>query len=169
MYYILLSIAFICFAFHTAVHVLEHYKKISGHKFIYAAIGISMFFGWVSYFYISFSGLSVADLTVFNCIGLFILIAGLYLFLVSHAKVHKRMHSGKGKLVTDGIYKHLRHPMYLGEILMLLGAPILGQSLLTLFLSPMFIIQILVWRYLEEKELMSEFPGYAEYKKRTLF
>lgn len=168
MYYIFFSIVFICFFFHTAVHVLEHYKRISEHKGIFAAIGISMFFGWFSYFFISFSEFSV-NLSIINYLGLIILIMGFYLFFVSHAKVHKRMHSGKGKLVTDGIYKHLRHPMYLGEILMLLGAPILGQSLLTLFLSPIFIIQILIWRYFEEQELTEEFSEYAEYKKRTWF
>jgi len=169
MYLIFFTIALVCFAFHKAVHVLEHFKRMSMNKGIHISIGISMFFGWFSYFYISFSGFSIANLAILNYAGLFILIAGLYLFFVSHARVHKRMHSGKGKLVTDGIYSRLRHPMYLGEILMLLGAPILGQSLLTIFLSPIFIVQILIWRYLEEKELVKEFPEYREYRKRTLF
>ena len=168
MYYIIFGIAFVCFAFHTVIHILEHLKRISEHKGIFIAIGISMFFGWLSYFFISFSGFSLS-LTALNCFGLMLLIAGFYLFFASHARVHERMHSGKGNLVTDGMYKHLRHPMYLGEILMLLGAPIFGQSVLTLLLSPIFIIQILIWRYLEEQELMGEFPEYAEYKKRTWF
>jgi protein-S-isoprenylcysteine O-methyltransferase Ste14 len=169
MYYILFGIAFICFGFHTAVHMLEHLKKISGHKGIYAAIGISMFIGWFSYFYMSFTDPVPMNLYGLNYTGLIPVIAGFYLFFVSHSKIHRRMHSGKGELVTDGLYRRIRHPMYLGEILMLLGAPILGQGLLTLFLSPAFIIQILIWRYLEEKELAEEFPEYAEYKKRTLF
>ena len=168
MYYIFFSIVFIFFAFHTAVHILEHYKKITEHKGIYAAIGVSMSVGWFSYFYISFSDFSV-NLTAFNYFGLLILIAGFYLFFISHAKIHKRMHGGRGGLTTDGVYKHLRHPMYAGEILMLLGAPIFGQNLLTIFLSPTFIIQILIWRYFEERELTVEFPEYAEYKKRTWF
>jgi protein-S-isoprenylcysteine O-methyltransferase Ste14 len=169
MYYVFFSTVFVCFAFHTAVHILEHYKRISEQKGIYAAIGVTMFFGWFSYFFISFSEFSLMNLTGFNHVGLFILIAGFYLFFVSHIKVHKRMHSGKGNLVTDGVYKYLRHPMYLGEILMLLGAPIFGQSLLTLLLSPIFIIQILIWRYFEEQELTEEFPKYAGYKKKTWF
>jgi protein-S-isoprenylcysteine O-methyltransferase Ste14 len=169
MYYIFFGIVFMCFAFHTAVHVLEHYRKLPERKVTHAAIGTSMFFGWFSYFYMSFSGFSAANVTVVSYAGLLILAGGLYLFIVSHARVHKRMHGGKGKLVTDGIYRHLRHPMYLGEILMLLGAPILGQSILTLLLSPVFIIQILVWRQFEEQELVKEFPEYAGYRKRTLF
>jgi protein-S-isoprenylcysteine O-methyltransferase Ste14 len=169
MYYILFAAAFACFAFHTAVHVLEHFKKIHEHKSIFIAIGVSMFLGWLSYFSMPFYDPIPVDLSGLNYLGLIPLIAGFYLFFVSHAKVHKRMHSGKGGLATDGIYKRLRHPMYLGEILMLLGAPMLGQGMLTLFLSPAFIIQILVWRYLEEQELMGEFPEYKEYRKRTWF
>ncbi len=169
MYLIFFIIALVCFAFHTAVHVLEHFRRISGNRSIHVTIGVSMFFGWFSYFYISFSGFSLAVLNTISFIGVAMLMAGIYLFLVSHARVHKRMHGGKGKLVTDGIYSRLRHPMYFGEILMLLGAPILGQILLTLFLSPIFIIQILAWRYIEEKELVKEFPEYREYMNRTWF
>lgn len=169
MYYIFLTISFFCFAFHTTVHILEHYKKISGNRGIYTAIGISMFLGWLTYFIVSFNNPYLLSLSGLNYIGLVLVIAGFCLFFVSHARVHKRMHSRKGNLVTDGIYAHLRHPMYLGEILILLGAPVFGQGLLTLMLSPVFIIQILVWRYLEEKELMKEFPEYAEYTKRTWF
>ena len=119
----------------------------------------------------SFSGTDPLPMTLYGLeyLGLFTLIAGFYLFFASHAKVHKKMHSGEGRLVTDGLYKHMRHPMYVGEILMLLGAPVFGQSQLTLLLSLIFIIQILVWRFFEERELLIEFPEYAEYKKRTLF
>jgi len=169
MYCIFFTIALLCFLFHTTVHVLEHFKKLSEHEAVHATIGISMLLGWFSYFYISFSEFPAVPHAI-NHSGLVILIIGIYLFIISHAKIHKRMHSRKGELVTDGIYKHIRHPMYLGEILMLLGAPISGSSLLTLALSPLFIIQILVWRYFEEQELMKEFPKeYGGYRKRTWF
>ena len=169
MYYIFLALSFLCFSFHTSVHILEHYKRISGNRGIYTAIGISMFLGWLTYFIISFNDPYLLNLSGLNYIGLVLVIAGFYLFLVSQARVHKRMRSGKGKLVTDGIYKRLRHPMYLGEIMIFLGAPILGEGLLTLFLSPVFIIHILIWRYLEDRELIEEFPEYAEYSKNTWF
>lgn len=168
MYWELFALAFLCFSYHTAIHVLEHLRRIPEIKAVFISIGLCMLLGWVSYFYISFSGLELS-LSLMNYAGLALLLVGFYLFFVSHAKVHKRMHSGKGGLVTEGIYRHIRHPMYLGEILMLLGAPLFGGSSLTLMLSPLFIVQILVWRYMEEKELLKEFPGYAAYKKKTLF
>jgi protein-S-isoprenylcysteine O-methyltransferase Ste14 len=128
-----------------------------------------MFLAWFSYFFISFNDPNPVNLSGYNNVGLFLIVVGFYLFLVSHARVHKRMHSGKGVLVRDGIYKYLRHPMYLGEIFLLIGAPVFGQGFLTFLLSPVFIIQILVWRYFEEKELTEEFPEYRDYKKKTWF
>jgi protein-S-isoprenylcysteine O-methyltransferase Ste14 len=169
MYYVFFGIAFACFGFHTAVHLLEHWKKIGEKKPVYNAIGIGMFFAWFSYFYMCFSDPFPMELSGLNYTGLVLLVIGFCLFFVAHVKVHKRMHSGGGKLMTEGVYKYLRHPMYLGGIMMLLGGPILGQAQLTLFLSPIFIVQILVWRHLEELELSREFPEYAEYKKRTWF
>ena len=168
IYYVAFTVSFLCFLYHTLIHVLEHFKKIPESKKIYATIGISMFFGWVFYFLMSFLELTVS-FSYTNFAGLIILMVGFYLFFASHAKVHKRMHTGKGKLITEGLYGKIRHPMYVGEILMLIGAPVLGSSWLTLTLSPLFIIQILLWAYLEEKEMLKEFPGYAEYKKRTWF
>lgn len=169
MYYVFLLVGFLCFVYHTMDHVLENLGIIKGNKLIYAGVGVAMFFGWFSYFYISFNDPIPLGVWWAGYLGMALVMTGFYLFIISHHKVHKRMHTGKGNLITDGIYKHLRHPMYLGEILILLGAPILGQGMLTLMLSPLFIGQILIWRHLEERVLIREFPQYKEYKKRTWF
>jgi protein-S-isoprenylcysteine O-methyltransferase Ste14 len=169
LYHISFAAALLCFLYHTSVHVLGHYGKIKEGEAVHVSIGIAMFIGWFSYFFMAFSDSAPFDIFPFNLAGLAILITGILLFIVSHGKVHKRMHHGEGGLVMDGIYRYTRHPMYLGEIMMLLGAPVFTQGLTTLTLSALFIAQILVWRYLEEKELMEEFPDYKDYKKRTLF
>jgi len=169
MYYLIFFItAFICFAFHPTTHILSHFKRIKENRSTYTAIGFCMFLGWISYFYISISGMQLSSFSAFQGIGLVLLIIGFYLFSASHKKIHKRLH-GKGGLTTDGLYKHIRHPMYVGEILLFLGAPLLGGNFLTLSLSVIFIVQILIWAYLEEKALVKEFPEYSNYKKKTLF
>ena len=147
MYVIILLIAIFCFGFHTAVHILEHMKKLSGNKNIFTAIGITMFFGWFSYGLLAFSGIDPipVNLSGLNFSGLGLFFIGLYLFLASHKLVHKKMYTGKGKLITSGLYKHIRHPMYVGEMMMILGMPIFGQALLTLLISPLFIVQILIF------------------------
>jgi protein-S-isoprenylcysteine O-methyltransferase Ste14 len=163
------SIAFLCFLYHTSVHALQHYGKIRIGKGLHIGIDISMFAGWLSYFYVSFSTMTLS-LSFASYGGLALLIFGFYLFIASSKQVHKRLHEGKGGLVTTGVYSKIRHPMYLGQILMLIGAPLFGDSFLTLILSPLLIVQLLVWRHLDEKELVKEFPEeHAAYRKKTWF
>ena len=169
MYDIFFAIAFGCFVFHTTVHLFEYYKILPHLKGVHMGIGISMFLGWFSYFYASFGDPFAVNIYPLNLIGIPLVVIGFYLFLASQKRVHKRMHKNEGGLIRDGVYKYFRHPMYLGEILLFWGAPILGGSLLTLHLSPIFVFQLFIWRYYEEKELSKEFPEYTDYKKRTWF
>jgi protein-S-isoprenylcysteine O-methyltransferase Ste14 len=72
------------------------------------------------------------------------------------------------QLVTHGIYRFTRNPMYLGVIVALVGLPMFASSLpgvLTmLLLVPIFLIRI----RLEEKLLTEAFQEqYLEYKART--
>ena len=64
----------------------------------------------------------------------------------SKLKVVKEHH-----LVKDGLYKHVRHPLYLGEILRNLGFVIIFSSIygtLMVLLASMF---LLFWIDIEEK------------------
>ena len=72
-------------------------------------------------------------------------------------------------LLNNGIYKHIRHPSYLGEILRNLGITIFFSSfygLLIIGLSSFFLI---IRIEIEEKMLISVFGKYyKEYKKKTM-
>ncbi len=52
MYYIFFAIVFVCFGFHTTIHLLEHFRRLAEHKSLHTAIGITMLLGWFSYFYL---------------------------------------------------------------------------------------------------------------------
>ena len=66
-------------------------------------------------------------------------------------------------VVSTGPYAVVRHPMYAGAILFLVGAPIALGSWWGLLFTP-FLIGGFVWRLLnEEKFLSSNLPGYVEY------
>ncbi len=169
MYHLFLIVSAACFGYHSLVHVLEYFGLLGENEKLYLSVGIAMFLGWISYFYMSFADPFMGGFSAVNLLGIPVLVAGFYLFTESHRRIHEKKRHGKKSLIREGIYRYFRHPMYLGEILLLLGAPVLGGSALTLMISPIFIIQVLLWRYLEEIEMMGRFPEYGEYRKKTIF
>jgi protein-S-isoprenylcysteine O-methyltransferase Ste14 len=73
------------------------------------------------------------------------------------------------KVITTGPYALVRHPMYAGALVMLLGIPIaLGSwwgSLVIVAMMP-----ALIWRLVdEEKFLARNLPGYREYQKKVQY
>jgi protein-S-isoprenylcysteine O-methyltransferase Ste14 len=73
------------------------------------------------------------------------------------------------KVITTGPYKIVRHPMYLGVLLMFLATPLaLGSyvALIAYLLLPVFIVLRILN---EEKVLIKKLKGYKEYCKITKY
>lgn len=68
-------------------------------------------------------------------------------------------------LVTEGIFNHCRNPLYVGNILMLLGVGILANSLVyTVIVIPIFLFVYQAIVLAEENFLRGKFgPGYDQY------
>ncbi|OEC87647.1 MULTISPECIES: methyltransferase family protein [Methanobacterium] len=73
----------------------------------------------------------------------------------------------KQKVVSTGVYGFVRHPMYLGGILYLIGAPLLLGSKYGLLLGILMAVFIVVRIVGEEKALIGELEGYKEYMERV--
>ncbi len=97
-----------------------------------------------------------------------VIFIGIIVFLIALFTI-KTLECYEGDLITKGIYSKIRHPMYLGFILWLIGGPIFFGAVFSFILSFLFIANILFWRYLEEKELEKRFFSYLDYKKMTIF
>jgi protein-S-isoprenylcysteine O-methyltransferase Ste14 len=70
------------------------------------------------------------------------------------------------KLVGEGIYRTIRHPIYSGDLTMLLGFELALNSWLALFV--LVLIPIVARQALREERMLSDsLPGYAEYRRRT--
>ena len=72
------------------------------------------------------------------------------------------------RLIKQGIYKHIRHPAYLGTLIFSIGIPLIFSSLygflLILALFPIYLYRIRI----EESMLLKEFGDeYLEYMKKT--
>ncbi len=73
------------------------------------------------------------------------------------------------KVISTGPYKLVRHPMYAGAIVMLLGAPVALGSWWGL-LAVVLITLVIVWRLLDEERFLAEkLPGYSEYRNKVKY
>ena len=70
-------------------------------------------------------------------------------------------------VVSTGVYSLVRHPMYFGNIVMMIGVPLaLGSYWALLFVIPG--LAVLATRILDEEKLLSlELTGYADYIQRV--
>ncbi|MEO8402960.1 MAG: isoprenylcysteine carboxylmethyltransferase family protein [Chitinophagaceae bacterium] len=107
-------------------------------------------------------------------IGLFVTILGQLIrgltiglaYIVRGGKEGKPYAEG---LVTEGIFNHCRNPLYVGNILMLLGVGILANSLVYVaIVIPIFLFVYQAIVLAEENFLRGKFgAGYDEYRKKV--
>ena len=72
-------------------------------------------------------------------------------------------------VVSTGPYGFVRHPMYLGALLLIVTMPFaLGSWLSVLLVVPFF--PVLIWRILDEEDfLRMNLPGYAAYLQNVRY
>lgn len=71
------------------------------------------------------------------------------------------------RVISDGPYAVVRHPMYGGAVLLILGIPLLLGSWWGLALSPILILLFAVRAVMEERTLMAELPRYTDYATKV--
>jgi protein-S-isoprenylcysteine O-methyltransferase Ste14 len=80
----------------------------------------------------------------------------------------ERVYESQGEIVTDGIYRYMRHPQYTGIFIITLGFMIQWPTLATLILWP-----FVIWIYVrlarrEERDVLDKHPeAYRAYMDRT--
>ncbi len=88
------------------------------------------------------------------------------LFLMSRG--WSSIHSSNGDIVTDGIYRYVRHPQYLGLIVITVGLLIQWPTIITLAMWPVLVVMYYRLAKKEEKEAIEAFrERYEEYERQT--
>ena len=73
------------------------------------------------------------------------------------------------QVISTGPYAIVRHPMYVGALIMYIFSPLALGSYWSM-IPALFIIPVLAYRaYDEEKVLIRGLPGYEEYKQKTRY
>ena len=71
------------------------------------------------------------------------------------------------EVITSGLYKYVRHPMYSGIILFFISHCLALGSLYTLIPAGLFIITFIIRTYFEDNMLKNDLEGYKEYVEKT--
>ena len=81
-----------------------------------------------------------------------------------------RIQSDLGQqVVQTGPYKYVRHPGYVGGILMAIGFGLVFGSLWSLIPAGVTTVILVLRTYLEDNMLKKELPGYLEYTKKVKY
>jgi len=117
---------------------------------------------------------------VFAVAGLILLVAGELIRMKARLELKKKARFGsltgtvqlqiiKGhQLVKDGLYKYIRHPIYLGEILRNLGFTAIFSSIYGSLIVLLASVFLLFRIEIEEKMLINVFgEEYKKYKRNT--
>ena len=114
--------------------------------------------------WVTFLGGGGIMLTVIHIISDGMMIAG---FLIMSAGWRK-VHGGKGALVTDGVYAYVRHPQYSGLVMVTIGLLIQWPTIITAIMWPVLIYAYYRLSRKEEQDLEREFgEAYRRYKEKT--
>jgi len=86
----------------------------------------------------------------------------------TYAAANVRVEKGQ-RVIDTGVYGLVRHPMYFGALFLIVGTPLALGSWWTLLLTPGFLLVLYFRIASEEKVLMRDLAGYAEYRRKVRY
>jgi protein-S-isoprenylcysteine O-methyltransferase Ste14 len=160
----------LCLAIRSSYELLKEARKINPEsKPIFVFIFASMCVLWMSWF-------SLCPMDPFRIdLPIAVRWTGLALFLVGTimavgALIQLRGVENIDHFVTTGLFKKIRHPMYMGFISWILGWSIYHSAMISLAIGMLGIASVLWWRHLEDTRLEIQFPkDYQNYRLTTWF
>ncbi len=116
---------------------------------------------------------SLYILSVQSIVGLALIVIGLTILFVATGTLRRSYSSTlvireDHQLITHGVYRFTRHPIYLGAIMVCIGVPVYVSSLYGLLIMSVLIALVLNRIRIEERMLTDEFgDAYRTYKEAT--
>ena len=117
-------------------------------------------FGWTAAWYVVMVG------DIFVALGILIIF---FVFKENSFTAATIEVAADQEVISSGPYTRVRHPMYLGGLIFILGIPLALGSWWGLLAVALF-VPVFAWRILdEEKFLIKNLPGYAEYEHKVKY
>lgn len=117
-------------------------------------------------------GLSdIPEIISFGAFGLVIIGLGIYFLVMRENSYLSKIVEVQEdqQVISTGPYKYVRHPLYSGNSILVIGLSLSLGSLIALIPALVFIVSMMARLLFEEKTLSVELQGYAEYKKKVRF
>lgn len=113
--------------------------------------------------------LRISASLVFVFVGLGLSLAGLVSFMRAKTTVNPTKPSSTSSLVSTGVYRFTRNPMYLGLLLVLLGWSTFLANVVAFLFAPLFVLYINRFQITPEERALSSLFGaeFSAYKARV--
>jgi protein-S-isoprenylcysteine O-methyltransferase Ste14 len=150
----------------------EHDKGTT--QFIGVAFAVSWAILFLTALLNQFQIATIEPHLIFIAIGVVLMATGVVLRIIAMRTLGKfftrtlRMRE-EHHVISDGIYRRIRHPGYLGDIVLFVGSVIATSNVLTVGLILGVILPAFVRRIATEERMLTELIGqeYSAYKSRT--
>jgi len=125
-----------------------------------------------SLFIDNFLDLEFHDNIFYMYIGISLSVIAITLFISSKISLGKNYspcydQRAPKTVITSGLYKYIRHPIYSANILLLIGVLLISGSYLMLINILILSFYYIISAYREEKYLINKFSYYNTYSKKT--
>jgi protein-S-isoprenylcysteine O-methyltransferase Ste14 len=101
-----------------------------------------------------------------------VFVAGIVVLVVASLRLGRALTptpvpTASGELQTGGLYRYVRHPIYSGVLLIVVGITLRSGSVLTLAVAVVTVVFFDRKARWEEERLAERYPGYAAYAAHT--
>ena len=137
-----------------------------GRLLAFAQFGLIILAVFLSYYFKNNSS------SIFKLTGIIIMFIGIVIGIISIINFAQLITPNPvplkdSHLITSGLYKYIRHPMYLSVMISILGCCIYFMSVISILsMFILFIFFVYKVRF-EESILKEKYPSYIEYTKTT--
>lgn len=131
--------------------------------------GLVIWFGlllyWVAPYVITSQNVEAPAWVIGLAITTFTL--GVFFHFASDMQKHVQLHLRPGKLITDGLFSHVRNMNYFGELLIYAGFSLPALHWFPYVALSLFVAFVWLPNMTKKEKSLSRYPEFAEYKKRS--